>query len=230
MNDVVLHVDHLARTVEQRTIVDNVSFSIVRGELLAVTGPSGAGKSSLLRLINRLDEPTSGTVRLGDTDYRSLRPRELRRRVGMIMQRAFLFPGTVAANLQYGPAQRGEALTPAEIAGLLDSVGLTGYQDRDVTPLSGGEAQRVSFARALANKPEVLLLDEPTSALDEEATRQVEAVVTAAVRDRGLACIMVTHNPDQAVRVAHRTLLLRAGRVQAIDTPERIRDAQRADS
>lgn len=213
MNDVVLRVDHLTRTVADKTIVDDVSFAVVRGELLAVTGPSGAGKSSLLRLINRLDEPSSGTVFLAAADYRTLPPRQLRRRVGMIMQRPFLFPGTVAANLQFGPAQQGRTLTPAQIVGLLDSVGLSGFADRDVAPLSGGEAQRVCFARALANQPEVLLLDEPTSSLDEAAARQLESLVTAAVGDRGLACIMVTHNQEQAGRVANRTLLLRAGRV-----------------
>jgi len=230
MNDLVLRVDGLARTVGDRTIVDDVSFEVRHGELLAVAGPSGAGKSSLLRLINRLDEPSSGTVWLRRTDYRTLPPRELRRRVGMIMQRAFLFPGTVAANLRFGPEQRGQTLASAEIAELLASVGLSGYEDRDVTPLSGGEAQRVCFARALANDPEVLLLDEPTSSLDEAATRQVEAVVAEAVRARGLACVMVTHDPAQAVRVAGRALLMRAGRVAMIDTPERIRDAQRSHS
>jgi putative ABC transport system ATP-binding protein len=169
-------------------------------------------------------------VWLSGADYRTLPPRQLRRRVGMIMQRAYLFPGTVADNLRFGPEQRGETLMPAEIAALLASVGLSGYEDRDVTPLSGGEAQRVSFARALANGPEVLLLDEPTSSLDEAAARQVEAVVTEAVRARGLACVMVTHDPEQAVRVAARALLLRAGRVELIGTPERIRDAQRSHS
>lgn len=230
MNGVVLRADRLTRTVSGRTIVDDVSFEVVRGELLAVTGPSGAGKTSLLRLINLLDEPSSGTVWLHGTCYRSLPPRELRRRVGMIMQRAFLFPGAVADNLRFGPAQRGETLQDSEISELLASVGLSGYEHRDVSTLSGGEAERVSFARALANRPEVLLLDEPTSSLDEAAARQVESVIAGAVRDRGLACVMVTHDPEQAVRVASRALLLQAGRVAAVGTPERIRDAQRVHS
>ena len=228
MNNVVLQVERLSRTAGDRLILSDVSFSVNPAELLAVTGASGAGKSSLLRLINRLDEPCSGTVLLQGVDYRSLAPRELRRRIGMIMQRPYLFPGTVAANLQYGPAQRGKSLTPADVDKLLARVGLDGFAGRDISRLSGGEAQRVSFARALANGPEVLLLDEPTSALDEAATAQVESVISSAVRDRGLACVMVTHNPDQAVRLAHRALLLRAGRIEAIDTPDRIRDAQRA--
>ena len=107
----LLRADHLSRTVQDRggkrnAIVQDVSFELARGELIAITGPSGSGKSSLLRLLNRLDEPSSGTVWLGGVDYRSISPRELRRRVGMIMQRAFLFPGTIADNLRYGPRQR----------------------------------------------------------------------------------------------------------------------------
>ena len=220
MNDVVLRVDRLTRTVAEKTIVDDVSFAVVRGELLAISGPSGAGKSSLLRLLNRLDEPSSGTVWLRDADCRNVPPRELRRQIGMIMQRAFLFPGTVAANLKFGPEQQRQALPPEQIAELLTSVGLNGFEDRDVATLSGGEAQRVSFARALANQPEVLLLDEPTSSLDEAAAQRVEAVIVEAVRTRGLACVMVTHNTAQAERIASRTMLFRSGRVERISHAE----------
>ena len=125
----------------------------------------GAGKSSFLRLLNRLDEPTSGTVLLDGKDYHEIGPRELRRRVGMVMQMAYLFPGTVAANIAFGPQQQHEPISLEQIERLLERVGLPGYQDHDVNNLSGGEAQRVSLARTLANSPEVVLLDEPTSAL-----------------------------------------------------------------
>ena len=134
---------------------------------MAVIGPSGSGKSSFLRLLNRLDEPTAGTVYLDGKDYRDIPPRQLRRWIGMVTQTAFLFPGTVADNLQYGPRQQGKDLSEKEIDALLDQVGLTNQARSDVSHLSGGEAQRVSVARALANSPQVLLLDEPTSALDD---------------------------------------------------------------
>ena len=156
--------------------LQDATFSLKRGEVLAIAGPSGSGKSSLLRLLNRLDEPTSGTVFVEGKDYRSLEPRELRRKLGLVTQRPFLFPGTVAENLRFGPAQRGETLSKEAVEDLLSKVGLKGYAQRDVANLSGGEAQRVSVARTLANTPLVLLLDEPTSALDEVAKLEVESV------------------------------------------------------
>jgi putative ABC transport system ATP-binding protein len=209
---VMLETRQLSRSVGQRRLVQDVSVPVYAGEILAVVGPSGAGKSSFLRLLNRLDEPTSGTVLLASTDYRSIAPQELRRRVGMVMQTAFLFPGTVSANISFGPQQRGEAPVPAAIATLLERVGLPGFADRDIGNLSGGEAQRVALARTLANAPGVLLLDEPTSALDEESVRGVEELVLAIVRERRMACVIVTHNREQAIRLADRTMIMEAGR------------------
>ena len=194
-------------------LLENVSFGVAKAEVLAVLGPSGAGKSTLLRLLNRLDEPTGGTILLGGEDYRSLTPRTLRRRVGMIMQRAYLFPGTVAENVRFGPVQHGLAISDAEIENLLNQVGLAGYGDRDVGTLSGGEAQRVAITRALANSPDVLLLDEPTSALDELAKEGVETLLESLIRQRGLTCVWVTHDAAQAGRMADLVLLLEAGRV-----------------
>jgi putative ABC transport system ATP-binding protein len=213
---------HLSRTVGQRRLVQDISLQVSAGEILAVVGPSGAGKSSFLRLLNRLDEPTAGTVLLKSTDYRSIAPQELRRHIGMVMQTAFLFPGTVAANIAFGPRQRGESMTPAEIATLLERVGLSGFADRDVGNLSGGEAQRVALARTLANGPEVLLLDEPTSALDASSVRGVEELVLGIIRERGMACVIVTHNREQAVRLANRTMIMEAGRMVRIGTTREV--------
>jgi ABC-type iron transport system FetAB ATPase subunit len=143
-------------------------------------------------------------------------PRELRRRVGMVTQRPFLFPGTVVDNLRFGPRQRGEILTDAAAESLLTRVGLGGYGARDVTNLSGGEAQRVSLARSLANSPEVLLMDEPTSALDESSKLGVESLIHDVIRDSRLTCVIVTHDTAQAARMADRALILDAGRVLRI--------------
>ncbi len=211
----VLRAERLSRAVDGRRLVDDVSFSVARGELVAVFGPSGGGKTSLLRLLNRLDEPTSGTVFLEGRDYRNVPPRELRRRVGMLHQQPWLFPGTVAENLAFGPTSRSETLTDAAIVRLLERVGLPGYAERQVQRLSGGEAQRVALARTLANAPEVLLLDEPTSALDEDAQRGVEELICDIIVEQRLTCLIVTHDREQAVRVAQRVLVLRDGRLVA---------------
>jgi putative ABC transport system ATP-binding protein len=191
-----------------------------------VVGPSGAGKSSFLRLLNRLDEPTGGTVLLDGEDYRGISPRELRRRVGMVMQTAYLFPGPVAANIAFGPRQSGKMLTADEIAALLDRVGLPGYQDHDVGTLSGGEAQRVSMARTLANEPEALLLDEPTSALDEASVRGIEELLLSIIQERRMTCVIVTHNRTQAARIAGRTMVLEAGRLLTIGPTKEVLDVR----
>lgn len=155
--DVALETRHLSRAVPGKVLVNEISVQVPREEVLAVVGPSGAGKSSFLRLLNRLDEPTSGTVLLDGQDYYQLAPRDLRRRVGMVMQAAYLFPGTVAENLRFGPRQQGKDLAPSEIDALLQEVGLEGFANQDVAYLSGGEAQRVSLARTLANGPAALV-------------------------------------------------------------------------
>lgn len=217
----ILRAEELSRDVGGKNILSSVSFEVRTGELLGIVGASGSGKSSLLRLLNRLDEPSNGTVYLDGLDYRQLRPRELRRRVGMVMQRPYLFPGDVATNLRFGPSQRGETLPDVELAGLLERVGLAGFANRDASVLSGGEQQRVSLARTLANQPEVLLLDEPTSALDEQSKFGIEELVEALVRDSGLTCVMVTHDREQARRLCRRVVLLEAGRlVQSGPTSE----------
>jgi putative ABC transport system ATP-binding protein len=216
MSEPVLRTEHLGRAVKDKVLVEDVTFEVRSGEVLAIVGPSGSGKSSLLRLLNRLDEPTSGTVYVEGIDYRQITPRELRRKLGMVNQRPYLFPGTVAENLQFGPLQRGETWSRDSIEQLLARVGLKGYASRNVANLSGGEAQRVSVARTLANSPLVLLLDEPTSALDETSKLEVESSIQNVVHDQGLTCVLVTHDTAQAARVAERALLLEGGRVVRI--------------
>ncbi|MGN6367376.1 MAG: ABC transporter ATP-binding protein [Phycisphaerae bacterium] len=216
MPEPLLKTLHLSRDIAGKTIVHDISIDASRGEILAIMGPSGSGKSSFLRLLNRLDEPTAGSVLLDNADTKSLPPRELRRRIGMVLQSPFLFPGTVADNLAFGPHQHNESLSADQINELLDKVRLPDYADRDASRLSGGEAQRVSVARTLANNPDVLLLDEPTSALDAESKSDVEKLIAAIVRERNLACLLVTHDPEQARRIAARSMLLVAGKLERI--------------
>lgn len=191
-----------------------------------IVGPSGAGKSSFLRLLNRLDEPTGGTVRLQSIDYRQIPPQELRRRVCMVTQTAYLFPGTIADNLRFGPLRQGNELSAKTVEALLIQVGLTGRGEEDVAHLSGGEAQRVSVARALANTPEVLLLDEPTSALDAEAKGEVEKLILAVVRQNGLSGVMVSHDLAQAARIGDRVMVMSKGFLEKIGTANEVISAE----
>ncbi len=222
LNDTILATEHLSRVVGAVALVGDVTVDVRTGELLAVVGPSGSGKSSFLRLLNRLDEPTSGTVYVEGVNYRQIAPRELRRQVGMVTQRPFLFPGTVAENLRFGPRQRGEVLPDDEIERLLAQVGLPEFAARDVANLSGGEAQRVSLARALANSPKILLLDEPTSALDEEAKLGIELLIEKIMKQSRLTCVMVTHDVAQAARMADRAMVLAAGRMVRVGGVEEV--------
>lgn len=175
-------------------ILTGFSARIPADGLTAMVGPSGAGKTTLLRLLNRLDDPDDGEVLLDGRDVRSYDVLELRRRVQFVGQVPVTFPGTVAA--QVGP----------DVDELLVRVGLDpALAARDADRLSVGEAQRMCLARALARRPECLLLDEPTSALDTRSKAGVERLIRS-LADDGLTVVMVTHDPGQAENLADRVL------------------------
>jgi len=209
----ILKTEGLTRVVDGKRLVDRISLEINCCDVVAIVGPSGSGKSSLLRLLNRLDEPDEGTVYLEGRDYRNIPPRELRQQIGMVLQQPYLFPGTVADNIRFGPAQRGETISAEHIELLLEQVGLEGYVEREVSTLSGGEAQRVSVARTLANSPKILLLDEPTSSLDQAAEQEVERLLVKIFREQSQTCLIITHDPQQAQRIATRVIQIEAGRM-----------------
>ena len=217
-----LETDDLTRAVDGERIVDGVDLRVREGEVVAVIGSSGAGKSSFLRLLNRLDEPTGGTVYLDGVDYRDVDPQELRQRVGLIPQGAALRPGTVAENVTVGPRMRGDAVDEERVSALLDRIDLPGYGDRDVDDLSGGERQRVAVARTLYIDPEVLLLDEPTAHLDEETEARIEDLLTDLIRDDDLTCVLVTHDTAQAERLGDRVVEFEGGRVVDEGTPREV--------
>lgn len=206
-----LRAENLSYSADGQTILSNINFVISEGERIAIFGPSGAGKSTLIRLLNRLDEPSSGTIFIHGQDYREIPPQQLRRKLGLVMQQPYLFPGTVADNLRFGPAAQGKVLAEDEIQNLLAGVDLAGFANRDVSKLSGGEAQRVSLARTLANQPEALLLDEPTSSLDEAARIEVEETILSVLNSQDVTCILVTHDREQVQRMANRVILLKSG-------------------
>lgn len=146
--------------------------------------------------------------------------------MGMVLQAPFLFPGTIADNIRFGPMQWGTELNDQIVEALLCRVGLDGYDARDVSNLSGGEAQRVSLARTLANHPEVVLLDEPTSALDEASREAVEELLREILAGGKLTCLVVTHDMAQAARIANRVMVVNAGRVVRIGQVEEVLNAE----
>ena len=220
-----ISVENLGYQIDGKNLLTNINFEISSGERVAIFGPSGAGKSTLIRLLNRLDEPTTGTVYLDGQDYRQIPPRELRRRLGMVMQQPNLFPGSVAENIRFGPTAQGKTLDDNKIEELLSGVDLDGFCDRDVSKLSGGEAQRVNLARTLANQPEVLLLDEPTSSLDRAAREEVERTILWVLQSQEVTCILVSHDREQVERLTDRVLMLEEGRLKEDGTVQEVLDA-----
>lgn len=217
-----LETESLTRVVDDERIVDSVSLQVDEADVLAIVGSSGAGKSSFLRLLNRLDEPTEGTVYLDGTDYREIDPQELRRRVGLIPQEPALRSSTVRENVAASDHARDEPVDDQRVSALLERVDLAGYEKRDVDDLSGGERQRVAMARTLYVAPEILLLDEPTAHLDAETERRIEGLLAELIREDDLTCILVTHDVAQAERLCDRVVEFEAGTVVAEGTPEEV--------
>jgi tungstate transport system ATP-binding protein len=190
------------------------------GEVLGLVGPTGAGKSTLLRLLAGLEVPSAGELRFAghSVSGRGL-PLELRRRITLVLQRPVLLAGTVRANVEYGLRLRGRR-DAAQVSALLERLGLAALAGRSARAVSGGEAQLVALARALAFGPEVLLLDEPTAHLDPARVALVEELVRDDHRRRGTTVVWATHNLFQARRAADRVAFLLEGRLVEVADAE----------
>jgi tungstate transport system ATP-binding protein len=202
-----------------RCVLDIDALTVQRGEILAIVGPSGAGKSTLLRLMDFLESPTRGEITFDGQIVTAGTTLAQRRRVTTVFQRPLLLKRSVAANLRFGLALRGEKLIPQIEASWLAKLGLTELAKQAAEKLSAGEAQRVALARALLVEPDVLLLDEPTANLDPYNIGLIESLLEEDNKKRGTTMVLVTHNIFQARRVAQRTALLLGGRlVEVADT------------
>lgn len=198
-------------------ILKGITTSIPENQIFTVVGPSGAGKSTFLRAINRLIEIQDGEITLDDRSIREYGPVELRKMVGMVFQIPLAFEGTVEDNVLMGPRLTGSP--EPDVKDLLEMVGLgVGFLDRKASELSVGEQQRMCIARAIANRPDVLLMDEPTASLDPESSRKVEELILRLKEGGELTLVVVTHNMEQGKRIGDWTLYMKEGR--SIETTE----------
>ncbi len=221
----MIEAERLSKRYGDLVAVDDVSFSVAAGEVLALVGTSGSGKSTTLRLVNRLIEPSSGTVRLRGEDAATMAPEKLRRSIGYVIQSVGLFPHwTVAENIAVVP--RLLRWPPPRIAARVDELlalfALAPAEFRDKYPrqLSGGQQQRVGVARALAGEPSVLLMDEPFGALDPVTRVRLQEEFATIQRQHGITTILVTHDLDEAFKLGHRVALMDRGKLLQIGTPE----------
>jgi ABC-type polar amino acid transport system ATPase subunit len=227
-----IEIRNLRKSFHGREVVCGIDLAIHKGEVVAIIGQSGSGKSTLLRTLNRLEAPTSGQVLVDGIEITADRNqlRQMRRRVGMVFQSFNLFPHmTALENVMEGPRTvlgHGRAEAEATARALLEKVGLAARAGQYPATLSGGEQQRVSIARALAMKPEVMLFDEVTSALDPERVGDVLNVMKE-LADEGMTMVAVTHEMGFAEKVATRVIFMDGGQIVEEGPPQHIFHAAR---
>lgn len=209
-------IENIRKSFRGQTVLDGVSATIQKGEVVAILGSSGSGKSTLLRCINQMEIPEGGEIRIGNEAVQSSNLREVRKKVGMVFQNFNLFPHmTVLNNLLYAPTKVKKvdrALATEKAKTLLAQVGLLDKANAYPQTLSGGQKQRVAIARALMMDPEVVLFDEPTSALDPEMVQEVLRVMKS-LASTGMTMLIVTHEMGFVREVSSRVLFLDQGKI-----------------
>ncbi|MFZ4532836.1 MAG: ABC transporter ATP-binding protein [Alsobacter sp.] len=221
----VVDIRGLVKHYGNQRVLDGCGLTAVEGEILTLLGPSGCGKTTLLRCIAGFIKPDAGSVVV---DGRDLGPVPVNRRpVGVVFQSYALFPHlTVARNVSYGLRMRSLPASEisARVESALQSVSLTGLQDRYPSQLSGGQQQRVAIARVVILQPRVLLLDEPFNALDAKLRGAMQVELRQLIKRLGITAIFVTHDQDEAMTLSDRIAVMRAGRIEQIDQPEVVYD------
>lgn len=221
----MIEISGLTKEYAGRKAVDGLDLTVATGELTVLLGPSGAGKTTVLRCINRLVEPTSGTIRVDGVDIAALDPVELRRSMGYVIQGVGLFPNmTIRENVAAVPRLLGwdKRRIAERVDEMLELVGLDPERYGSMYPrqLSGGEAQRVGVARALAADPPILLMDEPFGAVDPLTRERLQREMRRLQARLRKTVVFVTHDIDEAVLLGDRIALMRDGRLEQHDTPE----------
>jgi spermidine/putrescine transport system ATP-binding protein len=206
------------------TAVDDLDLTIPEGSFFALLGPSGCGKTTTLRMVAGLEEPTTGTIMLGDDDITRLKP--YKRPVNTVFQSYALFPHlTIADNVAFGLKRQGRKDVGATVQEMLALVELEPLAKRRPAQLSGGQQQRVALARALINQPQVLLLDEPLGALDLKLRRQMQLELKSIQTEVGLTFVHVTHDQEEAMTMADTVAVMNEGRIEQLGPPEELYEA-----
>jgi len=218
---------NIVKKYKTKTVIQRFSLDIDSGQLVVFIGPSGCGKTTLLKMINQLIQPTSGQILVNGTDISTMNPIELRRNIGYVIQNTGLFPHmTIKENLELIPKLKGEG--PAEIEKktfeLLEIVGLDPkeFLDRYPKELSGGQQQRVGVARAFSTNSDIILMDEPFSALDPVTRTSLQDELYQMQRELNKTIVFVTHDMDEAIKIADKICILKDGDIVQYDTPENI--------
>ncbi|OPZ45060.1 MAG: Trehalose/maltose import ATP-binding protein MalK [Euryarchaeota archaeon ADurb.BinA087] len=223
----MIEFEHVVMNFGEKEVLKDNSFTIQKGEIFTFIGPSGSGKTTILRLIDMLERPTSGTIAIEGTNVSSLKDRDripLRRKMSMVFQKPSPLRGTVFDNVAIGLLFRGTSHDEikARVPEALELVGLKGYEDRKAGTLSGGEMQRVAIARAISTKPDILLLDEPTANLDPVSTEKIENLIFSLKERFGITVVLSTHDMVQGQRLADRIAVIIDGRIGQIGTSKEI--------
>ncbi|PAF21174.1 phosphate ABC transporter ATP-binding protein [Terribacillus saccharophilus] len=212
---------------EENKIIRGITGRFTKGKITAIIGPSGAGKTTLFRLCNGLLSPSGGNILINGKEILTFDPVSLRRHVGIVLQQATMLAGSVRDNLALPLQLDGKELTDDEAQRMIQLVGLDpDILDRNSRDLSGGQKQKVSIARTLLNKPEILLLDEITSSLDRVSRQDIEKLIEWINRENGTTVIWITHNLEQAKSVAEEVWVMidgriaEAGPIEMLDHPE----------
>ena len=223
----MIEIRQLSKTFGTNRAVDRIDLRVERGEIVFLVGGSGCGKTTTLKMVNRLVEPTDGSVRIDGRDNSEIPPYELRRRIGYAFQRVGLFPHmTVGENIGLVPKLMGwdKSRIAVRVDQLLELMVLDPGDHRERSPaeLSGGQAQRVGLARALAAEPEILLLDEPFGALDPITRDRLQVFFRDLCQDLDLTVLFVTHDMVEALLLADRIAVMEAGRLVQTGTPSEL--------
>ena len=209
---------HVALRYTEKDILKDVNLRIEDGEFMVLVGPSGSGKTTMIKMINRLLEPTDGNIYMDGKRIKDYDERELRLSTGYVLQAIALFPNlTVAENIALIPEMKGwgKERVASKTVELLEKVGLpaSDYADRNPHELSGGEQQRVGIVRAMIGEPKILLMDEPFSALDAISRKQLQTLTKDLHKEFGMTTIFVTHDTDEALKLGDRIAVLEEGEI-----------------